>query len=103
MDVSQASEQGTEYSLDVSMDTFTNMVKILNALGNDDALSIFMYTVDGIKSSKQAILELGLTQKRFYSRLKDLIDVGFIEKDGGNTSTHPWAPYSTGWASRLWA
>ena len=65
------------------MDTFTNMVKILNALGNDDALSIFMYTVDGIKSSKQAILELGLTQKRFYSRLKDLIDVGFIEKDGG--------------------
>jgi len=83
MDVSQTSEHMAQDSLDVSMDTFSNMVKILNALGNDDSLAIFMYTVNGIKSSKQAIFDLGLTQKRFYSRLKDLIDIGFIEKDSG--------------------
>lgn len=83
MDVSQTSEHIAQDSLDVSMDTFSNMVQILNALGNDDSLAIFMYTANGIKSSKQAIFDLGLTQKRFYSRLKDLIDVGFIEKDSG--------------------
>jgi predicted transcriptional regulator len=42
-----------------------------------------MYTEDGISSSKMAIEELRLSQKRFYSRLKDLIDVGLIEKKEG--------------------
>jgi predicted transcriptional regulator len=59
------------------------MVRILDALGHEDALAIFMYAERRIKSSKLAIEELGLTQKRFYSRLKELIEVGLVEKSEG--------------------
>lgn len=62
---------------------FNEMVRILDALGNEDALAIFMYTERGINSSKLTIEELGLTQKRFYSRLKELIEVGLVEKSEG--------------------
>lgn len=62
---------------------FNEMVRILDALGHEDALAIFMYAEKGIKSSKLAIDELGLTQKRFYSRLKELIEVGLVEKSEG--------------------
>ena len=59
------------------------MVDILDALGNQDALSIFIYVGKGMTSSKFAIHELRLSQKRFYSRLKELIGVGLIEKNEG--------------------
>ncbi|MGD2200605.1 MAG: MarR family winged helix-turn-helix transcriptional regulator [Candidatus Bathyarchaeota archaeon] len=62
---------------------FKEMIEILDALGNDDALSLFIYAEQGISSSKTAIEELNLTQKRFYSRLKDLIEAGLIEKTEG--------------------
>lgn len=73
-----------DYPLDVSMEAFSDMAKILNALGNEDSLAIFLYAKDGISSSKDAIRTLGLTQKRFYTRLKDLIDYKLMEKvEGG--------------------
>ena len=59
------------------------LVVILDALGHEDSFAIFMYIEKGIKSSKLAIEELDLTQKRFYSRLKDLIEVGLVEKVEG--------------------
>lgn len=65
------------------MTAFAELVKILSALGNEDALAIFLYTSNGISSSKEAIQTLGLTQKRFYSRLKDLIDNKLVEKVEG--------------------
>jgi predicted transcriptional regulator len=64
-----------------SVDAFGSMVEILDALGNQDALSLFIYVGKGMASSKIAIQELGLSQKRFYSRLKELIEVGLIEKN----------------------
>jgi predicted transcriptional regulator len=83
MSIASESEQTPEYPLDVSMTAFSDLVKILNALGNEDALAIFIYAESGIQSSKDAIRTLGLTQKRFYSRLKDLIDVKLISKTEG--------------------
>ena len=83
--MSTASE--TEYIPDhligTSVEAFGSMVGILDALGNQDALSIFIYVGKGMTSSKLAIQELGLSQKRFYSRLKEIIDVGLIEKNEG--------------------
>jgi len=79
----QDAEQLADFPLDVSMKAFTDLVKILNALGNEDALAIFIYAKDGISSSKDAIETLGLTQKRFYSRLKDLLDTHLVEKIEG--------------------
>ena len=75
-----------DYPLDVSMEAFADMAKIMNALGNEDALAIFLYAKDGIHSSKDAIRTLNLTQKRFYTRLKDLIDNRLVEKKEGTYS-----------------
>lgn len=53
---------------------------ILNALANEDAIKIFSAAKDGINTSTRTIRELGLTQKRYYTRLKELIEAGLIEK-----------------------
>jgi len=76
-------DQVPDYPLEVSMAAFADMVRILDALGNEDALAIFLYTQHGIKSSKEAIETLRLTQKRFYSRLKELLDNALVEKVDG--------------------
>jgi DNA-binding HxlR family transcriptional regulator len=83
MDIATESEYIPDQLVDTSGAAFGSMVKILDALGNQDALSIFIYVENGMTSSKLAIQELGLSQKRFYSRLKELIDVGLIEKNEG--------------------
>lgn len=83
MTIAAESEEIPYYPLDVDMTAFAELVKILSALGNEDALAIFLYTSNGISSSKEAIQTLGLTQKRFYSRLKDLIDNKLVEKVEG--------------------
>lgn len=77
------SEPVVNTALNVPAATFDHMIKILTALSNEDALSIFFYLKNGVGSSKDAIQILNLTQKRFYSRLKDLLDVGLIEKVEG--------------------
>jgi hypothetical protein len=69
--------------LDVSMTTFDNLLRILNALSNTDALAIFLYAKDGISNSKETIHKLRMTQKRFYTRLSSLVDVNLIEKTRG--------------------
>jgi predicted transcriptional regulator len=81
--IAAESEEIPYYPLDIDMTAFAELVKILSALGNEDALAIFLYTSNGISSSKEAIQTLGLTQKRFYSRLKDLIDNKLVEKVEG--------------------
>jgi predicted transcriptional regulator len=60
--------------------TVDNMVKIFSALSNKDALDIFFQAQNGILSSTKTIKELGLTQKRYYSRLNDLVKTGLIHK-----------------------
>jgi DNA-binding HxlR family transcriptional regulator len=83
MDIATEVEYIPDHLVGTSVAAFESMVKILDALGNEDALSIFIYVEKGMASSKVAIQELGLTQKRFYSRLKELIDVGLLEKNEG--------------------
>jgi predicted transcriptional regulator len=83
MDHAAEAESIPDVFENTNVTAFNEMVGILDALGHEDALAIFMYAERGIKSSKVAIEELGLTQKRFYSRLKELIEVGLIEKSEG--------------------
>jgi predicted transcriptional regulator len=56
------------------------MEAVLSSLANEDALKIFQEAKEGITSSTQAIKKLKLTQKRYYARLKPLIETGLIEK-----------------------
>jgi predicted transcriptional regulator len=83
MDFIAETESFTDVFENTTVAAFNEMVRILDALGHEDALAIFMYVEKGINSSKVAIEELGLTQKRFYSRLKELIEVGLVEKNEG--------------------
>jgi len=68
---------------DAQDETFKYLEKIVSAGSNIDALKIFYAAKDGIESSTQIIKELGLTQKRYYTNLKRLIDVGLVEKTDG--------------------
>jgi len=56
------------------------MGEILNALAHEDALKIFVAAKVGITKSTSTIKKLGLTQKRYYSRLKELMEASLIEK-----------------------
>lgn len=58
----------------------TEMGKILSSLANEDAIKVFLAARRGITKSTRTIEELGLTQKRYYTRLKELIKAGLVEK-----------------------
>jgi predicted transcriptional regulator len=56
------------------------MGKVLSTASNIDALKIFSAAQQGIISSTDTIKELNLTQKRYYTHLKNLLESGLIEK-----------------------
>jgi len=57
-----------------------NINKILSSLASEDALSIFNEAKNGITHPTETIKKLNLTQKRYYTRLKALMEVGLVEK-----------------------
>ncbi len=59
------------------------MEKIFRSLADKDALVIFEAGEKGITNSSEVIRELGLTQKRYYTRLRELIEAGLMEKREG--------------------
>jgi DNA-binding MarR family transcriptional regulator len=56
---------------------------ILGILSKQDALKIFLTCVEGIEADTDAAERLGLTKKQYYTRLKQLVDYGLIEKRHG--------------------
>jgi len=66
--------------MDSQDEVYKHLGKIFSAGSSLDALKIFYAAKNGIESSTQVIRELGLTQKRYYTNLKRLIDVGLVEK-----------------------
>ena len=62
-----------------SLDAITSL---LSSLTNPDSLKIFRMCERGIHGSTESIKELGLTQKRYYTWLHRLVDVGLVEKSG---------------------
>ena len=56
------------------------LAEVLAALAHEDALKIFIAAQGGIEKSTQVIQELELTQKRYYSRLSELMNAGLVEK-----------------------
>jgi len=57
--------------------------RILSALSNEDSLKIFGMASEGITCSTEAIKKLGLTQKRYYTRLSELLETKLVQKDNG--------------------
>jgi len=64
----------------VSRQTISKITGILNALAHEDAIKIFLYAKNRITNSTELIKKLGLTQKRYYTRLNLLLDTGILEK-----------------------
>ncbi len=56
---------------------------LFKVLSKPDALKMLSRTGMGIENSAYAMEELGLTQKRYYSRLKELVDTGLVRKRDG--------------------
>ncbi|MEM2960686.1 MAG: hypothetical protein QXU67_03680, partial [Candidatus Bathyarchaeia archaeon] len=63
--------------------SLSDIERVLSSLSNQDALKIFYMAKDGITSSTEAIRKLGLTQKRYYARLSELLKTNLIQKDDG--------------------
>ena len=59
------------------------IVKLFKVLSKPDAIEIFLLADEGIENSTYAIDELGYTSKRYYARLRELVDIGFLSKTGG--------------------
>jgi predicted transcriptional regulator len=53
---------------------------VLAALAHEDSLKLFIAADAGITQSTQTIKALGLTPKRYYTRLRKLMRVGLIER-----------------------
>ena len=64
----------------VEHDDFYRCIELFSCFSNADAYRIFSYAKEGIKNATYAIKELNLTPKRYYQRLKELIDLGLMEK-----------------------
>jgi len=62
---------------------FAELEKLFSAAANMDAIKIFYTAKNGISSSTQAIRDLDLTQKKYYTHLKRLIDADLIERVDG--------------------
>ncbi|MGH9923132.1 MAG: hypothetical protein ACRD38_10300 [Nitrososphaerales archaeon] len=55
---------------------------ILSILSKKDALSIFLLAKDGLRAETNTPQKVGLTRKQYYTRLKQLVDSGLIDKSG---------------------
>jgi len=64
-------------------DVLKKGIDLFKAFSNEDAIKIFLYARNGIPSSTEAIKHLGMSQKRYYSRLKMLLDINLLEKVEG--------------------
>jgi predicted transcriptional regulator len=66
-----------------STETLEQCIDIFSTFANLDTIRIFLLAEKGISNSNKAIKKLDLTPKRYYSRLKALVDSGVLEKVNG--------------------
>jgi len=64
----------------ISDTTLTQYCQLLDALAHEDALKIFLAAKTGIIHSTHTRKKLGLTQKRYYTRLRQLLKTGLLER-----------------------
>jgi predicted transcriptional regulator len=58
----------------------SQLTKILSILSKNDALTIFLMASEGVKSEFDTPTKIGLTKKQYYTRLKQLVDLGLVIK-----------------------
>jgi sugar-specific transcriptional regulator TrmB len=63
-----------------SSETLAKLTEVLSVLSKSDALTIFLMANEGIKSELDTPTKIGLTKKQYYTRLKQLVDLGLVIK-----------------------
>ncbi len=58
----------------------TNLVNVLSILSKEDALTIFLTAKNGLASELDTPQKIGLTKKQYYTRLKQLVEFGLLDK-----------------------
>src|SRR4029077_16539501 len=58
----------------------SQLTEVLSVLSKNDALTIFLMANEGIKSELDTPTKIGLTKKQYYTRLKQLVDLGLVIK-----------------------
>lgn len=62
-------------------ETLNRMMQILSVISKNDALSLLILAKEGIKSELDTPSKIGMTKKQYYSRLKQLVDLGLVVKN----------------------
>lgn len=57
------------------------ILEIFEILSKEDAFNLIVLSKDGLKSTMETPENVGLTKKQYYTRLKQLVDLGIIEKN----------------------
>src|SRR5574337_1255365 len=60
------------------------LTEVLSVLSKNDALTIFLMADEGIKSELDTPQKIGLTKKQYYTRLKQLCELGLTAKNGNS-------------------
>ena len=67
-------------SLKDNPELLAQVMEVLSVLSKNDALTIFLMANEGIRSELDTPTKIGLTKKQYYTRLKQLVDLGLVEK-----------------------
>ena len=59
----------------------SKLSEILSILSKSDALMIFLSARDGLTSELDTPQKIGLTKKQYYTRLKQLVECGLLNKN----------------------
>jgi predicted transcriptional regulator len=59
------------------------LMSVFNVLSKPDAMTIFLLAREGLPAETEAPYKIGLTRKQYYTRLKQLVDLGLIERIEG--------------------
>lgn len=76
----------------IDQELVKNSTKLLSILSNKDNFTIFLFASgDGLKADSSILGKLGLTRIRHYTRLRQLMEAGLINKSVGSYShTDTW-------------
>lgn len=70
----------------VDMELVKNFTKLFSILSKKDTFTIFLFASRGLKAESSTLQTIGLSRKRYYTRLKHLTDAGLVTKSEGGYS-----------------
>ena len=67
----------------IDQDVLKNSSKLLSVLSKKDNLTLFMFAKRGLKAGTSTVDKMGVSRKIYYTRLKQLMNAGLVEKSEG--------------------